>query len=87
MVWIHGGGFAYGSGGQPIYEGDGLARAGDVVAVSVNHRLNVFGYLNLGELMGPDYATSGNGGHAGPGRSRCNGCATTSRRSAAIPAM
>ena len=59
MVWIHGGGYAYGSGSQPIYQCDGLARAGDVVAVSVNHRLNVFGYLHLGDLMGPEFATSG----------------------------
>jgi para-nitrobenzyl esterase len=59
MVWIHGGGFAYGSGADPIYQGDGLARAGDVVVVSVNHRLNVFGYTYLGDLMGPDYASSG----------------------------
>jgi len=58
MVWIHGGGFAYGSGSQPIYQGDGLAKAGDVVVVSMNHRLNVFGYLNLAEAMGPDYASS-----------------------------
>jgi para-nitrobenzyl esterase len=59
MVWIHGGGFAYGSGAQPIYQCDGLAKFGDVVAVSVNHRLNVFGYLHLGDLMGPAYASSG----------------------------
>jgi para-nitrobenzyl esterase len=59
MLWIHGGGFAYGSGAQPIYQCDGLARFGDVVTVSVNHRLNVFGYLNLADLMGPDYASSG----------------------------
>ncbi|HEX4182487.1 MAG TPA: carboxylesterase family protein [Caulobacteraceae bacterium] len=59
MVWIHGGGFAYGSGAQPIYQCDGLARFGDVVTVSVNHRLNVFGYLHLGDLMGPAYASSG----------------------------
>ena len=58
MLWIHGGGFAYGSGAQPIYQCDGLARFGDVVTVSVNHRLNVFGYLHLGDLMGPDYASS-----------------------------
>jgi para-nitrobenzyl esterase len=57
-VWIHGGGFAYGSGAQPIYQCDGLARFGDVVAVSVNHRLNVFGYLHLGDLMGPEFASS-----------------------------
>jgi para-nitrobenzyl esterase len=59
MVWIHGGGFAYGSGSQPIYQGDGLAQFGDVVVVSLNHRLNVFGYLNLAETMGSDYASSG----------------------------
>ncbi len=59
MVWIHGGGFAYGSGAQPIYQCDGLARFGDVVTVSLNHRLNVFGYLYLGDLMGADYAASG----------------------------
>jgi para-nitrobenzyl esterase len=59
MVWIHGGGFAYGSGAQPIYQCDGLARFGEVVTVSVNHRLNVFGYLNLADLMGPEYASSG----------------------------
>jgi para-nitrobenzyl esterase len=62
MVWIHGGGFAYGSGSQPIYQGDGLAKFGDVVVVSVNHRLNAFGYLNLAEAMGPDYASSGSAG-------------------------
>jgi para-nitrobenzyl esterase len=62
MVWIHGGGYAYGSGGQPIYDGEGLARHGDVVVVSMNHRLNAFGYLYLGELMGPAYASSGNVG-------------------------
>ncbi|MGH7012197.1 MAG: carboxylesterase family protein, partial [Caulobacteraceae bacterium] len=55
MFWIHGGGYAFGSGSQPIYQGDGLARAQDVVVVSVNHRLNVFGYLYLGEAMGPAY--------------------------------
>jgi para-nitrobenzyl esterase len=59
MLWIHGGGFAYGSGAQPIYQCDGLARFGDVVTVSVNHRLNVFGYLYLGDLMGSAYASSG----------------------------
>ena len=59
MVWIHGGGFSYGSGAQPIYQCDGLARFGNVVTVSLNHRLNVFGYLHLGDVMGPDYASSG----------------------------
>jgi para-nitrobenzyl esterase len=62
MVWLHGGGYAYGSGAWPIYDGANLARMGDVVVVTVNHRLNVFGYLYLAELLGPDYADSGNAG-------------------------
>jgi para-nitrobenzyl esterase len=59
MVWLHGGGFANGSGGAAMYDGAALARKGDVVTVTVNHRLNVFGYLHLGEVFGPDYALSG----------------------------
>jgi para-nitrobenzyl esterase len=59
MVWIHGGGFAFGSSSQPIYEGEDLARKQDVVVVSVNHRLNLFGYLHLGEAMGEGYQSSG----------------------------
>jgi para-nitrobenzyl esterase len=59
MVWLHGGGFANGSGGAAMYDGGALARKGDVVTVTVNHRLNVFGYLHLGEMFGPDYAQSG----------------------------
>lgn len=59
MVWLHGGGFANGSGGAAMYDGGALARKGDVVTVTVNHRLNVFGYLHLAELFGPDYAQSG----------------------------
>ncbi len=51
MVWMHGGGFAYGSGGWPMYDGANLA-ARDVVIVSLNHRLNVFGYLDLPEVPG-----------------------------------
>ena len=52
MVWLHGGGFGAGSGGAAMYDGAALARRGDVVVVTVNHRLNVFGYLNLAELGG-----------------------------------
>lgn len=59
MVWLHGGGFANGSGGAAMYDGGNLARRGDVVTVTVNHRLNVFGYLHLGEVFGADYAQSG----------------------------
>lgn len=56
MVWFHGGGFAYGSSHWPMYDGANLAGQG-VVVVSVNHRLNVFGYLDLPEVEG-----SGNAG-------------------------
>jgi para-nitrobenzyl esterase len=62
MVWLHGGGFAYGSGSWPVYDGHNLAKKGEVVVVTVNHRLNVFGYLHLGELAGEAYADSGNAG-------------------------
>ncbi|MEX0943444.1 MAG: carboxylesterase family protein [Pseudomonadales bacterium] len=48
MVWFHGGGFSSGSGSSNAYDGVRLARRGDVVVVTVNHRLNVFGYLALG---------------------------------------
>ncbi|HZZ69073.1 MAG TPA: carboxylesterase family protein [Phenylobacterium sp.] len=59
MVWLHGGGFANGSGGAAMYDGAALARKGEVVTVTVNHRLNVFGYLHLGEVFGADYVQSG----------------------------
>ena len=59
MVWLHGGGFANGSGGAAMYDGAALARKGDTVTVTVNHRLNVFGYLDLSEAFGSDYAQSG----------------------------
>jgi para-nitrobenzyl esterase len=62
MVWFHGGGFNYGSGSWPAYDGHNLARGHDVVVVTVNHRLNAFGYLYLGALAGGDYSTSGNAG-------------------------
>lgn len=48
MVWIHGGGWTNGSSGeQPAYDGESLARSGDVVVVSVNHRLGALGFLDL----------------------------------------
>jgi para-nitrobenzyl esterase len=52
MVWIHGGGYAIGSGSWPLYDGTALARRGDVVVVTVNHRLGPFGYLHLGGSTG-----------------------------------
>ena len=62
MVWLHGGGYSAGSGSWPVYDGAALARNGDVVVISLNHRLNVFGYLCLADLAGMDYAQSGNAG-------------------------
>ena len=63
MVWFHGGGYAYGSGGWPAYNGRNLAEKGDVVVVTVNHRLNAFGYMNLADAFGDDFAASGNAGN------------------------
>ena len=62
MVWLHGGGFSSGSGGDLFCDGKNLARKGNVVVVTVNHRLNVFGFLQLGDAWGPDYASSGQAG-------------------------
>jgi para-nitrobenzyl esterase len=59
MVWLHGGGFTSGSAGIPLYDGSALCRRGDVVVVSLNHRLNALGYLYLGALH-EDFADSGN---------------------------
>ena len=47
MVWLHGGGFTTGNGSSQAYDGVRLAKRGDVVVVTVNHRLNAFGYLAL----------------------------------------
>jgi len=52
-VWIHGGGYSSGSGNQlPFFDGRSLADKGDIVVVTVNHRLNVLGYLDLRGLGG-----------------------------------
>ena len=59
MVWIHGGGFSTGSGRLPWYYGHNFTRDG-VVIVTINYRLNVFGFLELGELFGDAFADSGN---------------------------
>ncbi|RAQ98086.1 carboxylesterase/lipase family protein [Thermogemmatispora tikiterensis] len=62
LFWCHGGGFSMGSGSAAFYRGTNLARRGDVVVVTVNHRLGPFGYLHLADLFGDDYAESGNVG-------------------------
>jgi para-nitrobenzyl esterase len=62
MVWLHGGGYAAGSGNDiPAFDGENLAREGDVVVVTLNHRLNVLGFLDLSGYDGK-YAKSGNAG-------------------------
>jgi para-nitrobenzyl esterase len=58
MVWLHGGGYFLGSGGDKYYEGSNLAGKNDVVVVTLNHRLGAFGYMYLGADAGPDYAAS-----------------------------
>ena len=62
MFWCHGQGFSGGSGDLPWLDGGNLARQHDVVIVSINHRLNLFGFLYLSDLAGPEYADSGNVG-------------------------
>ena len=63
MVSFHGGGFTTGSGNAPGFNGDPLARFGNVVVVTVNHRLGCLGYLHLGDLdTPPKFAQSGAAG-------------------------
>jgi para-nitrobenzyl esterase len=59
MVWLHGRGFAQGAGWEAFSNGAALAKRGDVVVVSINHRLNVFGYLHLTDIAAEAYAGSG----------------------------
>lgn len=61
MFWCHGGGFATGSGSSPDTDGTNLARRGDVVVVTINHRLNVLGFADLSEFS-TDFAASGDVG-------------------------
>src|ERR1700744_4876459 len=62
MLWCHGGGFTGGSGGNVRYDGTELAKKHGVVLVTINHRLNAFGFLYLAQLGGEKYADSGNVG-------------------------
>jgi para-nitrobenzyl esterase len=57
IVYIHGGAYSSGSGSSPLYDGSALCRRGDVVVVTLNHRLSLFGYLYL-----PGFPDSGNTG-------------------------
>jgi para-nitrobenzyl esterase len=62
MVYVHGGGYVAHSANFSTYDGVHLCRRGDVVVVTLNHRLNAFGYLYLEELGGPEFNDSGNVG-------------------------
>ena len=62
LFWCHGGGFVTGSGSSPGTDGANLARRGDVVVVTINHRLNVLGFTYLAEFGGSDFAASGDVG-------------------------
>lgn len=63
MVYMHGGGYSVGCGHDLLsYEGESLARNHDVVLVNHNHRLNVYGYLNLESIGGEDFDSSANVG-------------------------
>ncbi len=61
MLWLHGGGFHVGSSNDPMTYGKALAKKGDIVMVSVNHRLNILGFLDL-STCGEKYAQSANVG-------------------------
>ena len=62
MVWFHGGAFSYGTANVARLQGSRLARRGDVVVVTVNQRLNIFGFLDLSAIGGAEFAASGNAG-------------------------
>jgi para-nitrobenzyl esterase len=62
LVWIHGGAFTMGSGSQPFYDGRLLSSRGDVVVVTINYRLGVFGFLNLNGVTGGRIPATGNEG-------------------------
>ena len=63
LVWLHGGGFEAGSGSSLLYDGTHLARRGDVVVLTVNHRLGIFGHCHLEDLFGEAFAGSANAGY------------------------
>jgi para-nitrobenzyl esterase len=62
LFWCHGGAFITGSGSAAWNDGTNLARAGDVVVVSINHRLGAFGFLHLEDIAGAEFASAGSAG-------------------------
>lgn len=64
MVWLHGGGFSAGSSIEQVaYDGHNLSKYGDVIVVTLNHRLNILGFLDF-SAFGQEYENSGNSGMA-----------------------
>ena len=61
MFWLHGGGFSSGAGSNTGWDGTNLCLRGDVVVITINHRLNVMGFANL-SAFSPDFASSGDNG-------------------------
>jgi para-nitrobenzyl esterase len=61
LVWVHGGGFTGGESFAPVFDGAEFAKAG-IVVVTVAYRLGVLGFLDVGPLLGHDYAGSANNG-------------------------
>jgi para-nitrobenzyl esterase len=59
MVWLHGGGLHAGSASSPLYDGEALSKRGDVVVVTVNHRVGLLGHLHLAPFMGEPFRSSG----------------------------
>src|SRR5262245_25986704 len=62
LVWLHGGGFEAGSGSSLLYDGVNLCRRGDVVVVTLNHRLGLFGHCQLADVLGSEFEGSANAG-------------------------
>jgi para-nitrobenzyl esterase len=62
MLWLHGGGFASGNGCYTMYDGGNMARKHDVVTVTINHRLNSFGFLYLADIGGEKFKDASNCG-------------------------
>ncbi|HEX7476304.1 MAG TPA: carboxylesterase/lipase family protein [Polyangiales bacterium] len=62
MVWIHGGGFSVGSGGQELYDGAALAERGNLVVVTINYRLGALGFGFFNDLLGGSSDVASNNG-------------------------
>jgi para-nitrobenzyl esterase len=63
MVWLHGGGFEAGSGSSLLYDATRLVLRGDVVVLTLNHRLALLGHCHLEDLLGESFAASANAGY------------------------